>query len=56
MRFRSISFAALAMLPIALSAQFLDPNVLKKPNAGRRLAHLSRRLFGQALQRAQSDQ
>ena len=32
MRFRSISVAALTLLPIALSAQFLDPNVLKKPN------------------------
>ncbi len=32
MRFRSVSVAALLLLPIALSAQFLDPNVLKKPN------------------------
>src|SRR5271167_3179984 len=29
----SASVAALVLLPLALAAQFLDPNVLKKPNA-----------------------
>src|ERR1700688_2137547 len=33
MTLRSASAAALALLPISLAAQFLDPSVLKKPNA-----------------------
>src|ERR1035437_7136728 len=33
MTLRSASVAALALLPVSLAAQFLDPNVLKKPNA-----------------------
>src|ERR1700760_3242968 len=32
MTFRFISITALALLPLTLSAQFLDPNVLKKTN------------------------
>ena len=33
MTLRTTSVAALALLPVSLAAQFLDPNVLKKPNA-----------------------
>ena len=33
MTFRFASAAALALLPISLTAQFLDPSVLKKANA-----------------------
>ena len=33
MNLRSISITALTLLPFTLAAQFLDPNVLKKPNA-----------------------
>ena len=33
MTLRTTSVAALALLPVSLAAQFLDPSVLKKPNA-----------------------
>ena len=33
MTIRTTSVAALALLPVSLAAQFLDPSVLKKPNA-----------------------
>ena len=32
MNYKSLSIAALALLPISLTGQSLDPNVLKKPN------------------------
>ena len=33
MTIRFVSFAAIVLIPISLAAQFLDPKVLKKPNA-----------------------
>ena len=33
MTIRFLSLTAIALIPLALAAQFLDPNVLKKPNA-----------------------
>lgn len=33
MTMRTTSIAALVLIPVSLAAQFLDPNVLKKPNA-----------------------
>ena len=33
MRIRFVSLSVIALLPLALAAQFLDPSVLKKPAA-----------------------